>query len=364
MTVRSTSLVQTLHPGRRAVGLWLVVIAAMIALMVLVGGLTRLTGSGLSITTWHPISGVIPPLDHAAWQREFNHYKEIPQYRFDNRGMTLGQFKGIFWWEWSHRLLGRLIGLVFLLPFLWFAWRGTISRREWPRMITLFVLGGLQGLVGWWMVTSGIETSTRVSVSQYRLAAHLGLALFLFAAILWTAFQYLWPRPADARAAPQALLAKLVALLIYVQMLMGALVAGLHAGLIYETWPSMNGRFGPENPFVLHPWYLNFFANPGLAQFDHRMGAYLIFLGALALFFAARRQAGARKMSAHLVFGLVLIQISLGIATLLNQVPIPLAAIHQITAVALFSAALWHAYETSGKGMAVQKAQSADALSA
>ncbi len=364
MTVPNTSLAPSLHPGRRAVGLWLVVIAAMIALMVLVGGLTRLTGSGLSITTWHPISGVIPPLNHAAWQREFDHYKEIPQYRLENRGMTLAQFKGIFWWEWSHRLLGRVIGLVFLLPFLWFAWRGAISRKEWPRMIALFVLGGLQGLVGWWMVTSGIETSTRVSVSQYRLAAHLGLALFLFAAILWTAFQYLRPKAEEERPAPHALLAKLVALLVYVQMLMGALVAGLHAGLIYETWPSMNGRFGPEHPFFLHPWYLNFFANPGLAQFDHRIGAYLIFLGALALFFAARKQKGARKMSAHLVFGLVLAQISLGIATLLNQVPIPLAATHQITAVALFSAALWHAYETSGKRRRLAEGQSAAALNA
>ncbi|MDE2464257.1 MAG: COX15/CtaA family protein [Alphaproteobacteria bacterium] len=364
MTALTTSLAQSARPGRRAVGLWLAVVAAMIAAMVLVGGLTRLTGSGLSITTWHPISGVVPPLSHAAWMREFDHYKEIPQYRFENRGMTLSQFKGIFWWEWSHRLLGRLIGLVFLLPFLWFAWRGYIVRREWPRMITLFVLGGLQGLVGWWMVTSGIETSTRVSVSQYRLAAHLGLALFLFAVILWTAFQYLRPKLADLRPAPQAFLAKLVALLVYVQMLMGALVAGLHAGLIYETWPSMNGGFGPERPFVQSPWYLNFFANPGLAQFDHRMGAYLVFLGALALFIAARRQSGARKISAHLLFGLVLIQISLGIATLLNEVPIPLAALHQITAVALFSAALWHAYEMAGAGAALTKVQPAAALSA
>jgi cytochrome c oxidase assembly protein subunit 15 len=332
----------------RAVGVWLLVVAAMIAAMVLVGGLTRLTGSGLSITEWQPISGVLPPLSHQAWMAEFDHYKQIPQYRLENQGMTLEQFKGIFWWEWSHRLLGRLIGAVFFLPFLWFAWRGAIRRSGYPRMVGLFLLGGLQGLVGWWMVTSGIETSTRVSVSQYRLAAHLGVALILFAAILWTALEYLRPKPADAQAAPQAYWAKVMAGGVYLQMLLGALVAGLHAGLVYETWPSMNGNFGPENPFYQQPWWINFFADPGLAQFDHRIGAYLIFFGAAALFWAARELKGAAKITAHALLGIVLLQITLGILTLLNQVPIPLAALHQITAVALFSVAIWHAYETSG----------------
>jgi cytochrome c oxidase assembly protein subunit 15 len=334
--------------ARRAVGIWLLVVAAMIAAMVLVGGLTRLTGSGLSITQWHPISGVIPPLSHAAWVAEFDHYKLIPQYKLENAGMTLAQFKGIFWWEWSHRLLGRTIGLVFLLPFLWFAWRGYIPRSRYPRMIGLFLLGGFQGLVGWWMVMSGIETSTLVSVSQYRLATHLGVALILFAAIVWTALEYLRPKQAGAKPAPQALWAKVMAGGIYVQMLLGALVAGLHAGLIYETWPSMNGHFGPENPFFHQPWWINFFQNPGLAQFDHRIGAYLIFFGAVALFWMARKLKGAQKITAHALLGLVLIQITLGILTLLHQVPVPLAALHQITAVALFTTALWHAYEVSG----------------
>ncbi len=334
--------------ARRAVGIWLLVVAAMIAAMVLVGGLTRLTGSGLSITQWHPISGVIPPMSHAAWQAEFDNYKLIPQYKLENAGMTLAQFKGIFWWEWSHRLLGRLIGAVFLLPFLWFAWRGAIPRSGYRRMIGLFLLGGLQGLVGWWMVTSGIETSTRVSVSQYRLATHLGLALFLFAVILWTALEYLRPKQPGAKSAPQAMWAKIIAGGIYLQMLLGALVAGLHAGLIYNSWPSMDGRFGPENPFFNHPWWINFFQNPGLAQFDHRIGAYLIFFGAVALFWMARSLKGAQKITAHALLGFVILQITLGILTLLNQVPIPLAALHQITAVALFTTAIWHAYEISG----------------
>jgi len=330
----------------RAVGLWLLAVAAMIAAMVLVGGLTRLTGSGLSITQWQPISGAIPPLSHAAWVAEFDHYKLIPQYRDENLGMTLAQFKGIFWWEWSHRLLGRLIGFVFLLPFLWFAWRGEIPRADYRRMIGLFVLGGFQGLVGWWMVQSGLEF--RDSVSQYRLAAHLGVALILFAAILWTALSYLRPKPAGSVPASQGFGARLFVAGVYLQMLLGALVAGLHAGLIYNTWPSMNGNFGPENPFFAHPWWINFFEDAGLVQFDHRIGAYLIACGALALFFAARKLKGAQKVSAHAVLGMTLLQITLGILTLINQVPIPLAALHQITAVALFTTAIWHAYEVSG----------------
>ena len=333
-------------PSGRAVGIWLLIVAAMIAAMVLVGGLTRLTGSGLSITRWQPISGVVPPLSDRAWQAEFDAYKQIPQYQLENRGMTLGEFKGIFWWEWSHRLLGRLIGFVFLVPFLWFVWRGSIPRSGYRRMVGLFALGGLQGVVGWWMVMSGLEV--RVSVSQYRLAIHLGVALILFAAIVWTALQYLHPKPPGTAAAPQVRWAKWFAAGVYVQMLLGALVAGLHAGLIYNTWPSMDGRFGPEGAFFDSPWWLNFFENPGLAQFDHRIGAYLIFFAAVALFWMARKLKGTQKISAHTLLAVTVLQIALGILTLLHQVPVSLAALHQITAVALFTAAIWHAYEVSG----------------
>ncbi len=364
--------------SRRAVGWWLIVIALMIAAMVAIGGLTRLTGSGLSITEWDPVMGAIPPLSQAEWLDAFHKYQRIPQYIREHRGMSLSQFQFIYWWEWTHRLLGRLIGFVFLLPFLFFAWTGAITRRDLPRMVVLFALGGLQGFVGWWMVESGLET--RVSVSQYRLAIHLGVALILFGAILWTALEYLRPPPASLRSAtsPQGggkkeaapfnsppptrggrtaeASAKAVRVggfalafpfLVYLQMLLGALVAGLHAGLIYNTWPSMDGRFLPEHPFFSAPWWINFFENPGLAQFDHRIGAYIVALAAIFLWWSAMRAkvTGLARTSAYAILIVTFVQIALGIATLLNQAPIPLSALHQLTALALLSAALWHAFE-------------------
>jgi cytochrome c oxidase assembly protein subunit 15 len=333
------------NPGPRAVGIWLLVIAALIAGMVTIGGLTRLTGSGLSITQWDPIMGAIPPLGDAQWQDAFAQYRHIPQYIREHQGMSLAEFKGIYWWEWTHRLLGRLLGIVFVIPFLWFAWRGAIARAQIPRMIVLFLLGGLQGFVGWWMVESGLET--RVSVSQYRLAIHLGVAIILLGAILWTAFEYLRPKAAAAKAMPLAKWAAAFVGLVYFQMLLGAIVAGLHAGLIYNTWPDMNGGFLPDAPWFWKPWFLNVFENAGLAQFDHRMIAYLVAIAAFALWLRGKRAKleGAARRSGDLVLGLTGFQIVLGILTLLNQVPTALAAAHQATAVALFSAALWHLYE-------------------
>jgi cytochrome c oxidase assembly protein subunit 15 len=366
------------RPGNRAVGWWLLVVALFIAAMVTVGGLTRLTGSGLSITEWHPVTGAVPPLSVQAWQAEFAKYRHIPQYRLEHRGMSLGEFKSIYWWEWTHRLLGRLIGFVFLAPMLFFIATGAIARRAIPRMILLFALGGLQGFVGWWMVESGLET--RVSVSQYRLAIHLGVALVLFVAILWTALEYLTglhkrttsfdklgmrstaagtsniphARPVEARKIPIEVAdaySKRIAFgftaLVYLQMLLGALVAGLHAGLVYNTWPSMDGRVFPENAFFSSPWWINFFENAGLAQFDHRIGAYLLVVGAVWLWLRSRRQNVRIRTSADAVIGLTVVQVMLGVATLLNQAPVALAALHQATAVALLSAALWHAFEVS-----------------
>jgi len=324
----------------RAVGIWLLAVAAMIAAMVLVGGLTRLTGSGLSITEWHPVTGVIPPLDHAQWAAEFARYKHIPQYRLENRGMTLAEFQGIYWWEWAHRLLGRLIGFAFLVPFIFFAWRGDIPRARYSQMILLFLLGGLQAVVGWWMVRSGLET--RVSVSQYRLAIHLGFAIVLLGAILYVALEFLRPKIASSQKG-NAIFPLIFIVLVFLQMLLGALVAGLHAGLIYNSWPSMDGRFMPENPFFHSPWWIDFFEDPGLAQFDHRIGAYIVAAAAVALWFTSR----STRKTASLVLALVALQIALGILTLLNQVPIPLAALHQITAVAVYCAAVWHFYETA-----------------
>jgi cytochrome c oxidase assembly protein subunit 15 len=363
---------------RRAVGFWLIVIALMIAAMVVIGGLTRLTGSGLSITEWDPIVGAIPPLSSADWLDAFRKYQRIPQYIREHQGMTLADFQFIYWWEWTHRLLGRLVGAVFLLPFVYFAWVGAIARREIPRMIVLFALGGLQGFVGWWMVESGLET--RVSVSQYRLAIHLGVALLLFAAILWTALEYLrsnsppLEKGRSARASvpggDQAPMqgydpspdrftirpslfkggyfgAFAFVALVYLQMLLGALVAGLHAGLIYNTWPSMAGHFLPEHPFFNAPWWINFFENPGLAQFDHRIGAYIVAFSAIVVWWSAMhaRVTGAARTSAYAILMLTLVQVALGITALLNQAPVLLSALHQLTALALLSAALWHAFE-------------------
>jgi cytochrome c oxidase assembly protein subunit 15 len=313
--------------SRRAVGLWLLGMAVLILAMITVGGLTRLTGSGLSITEWDPIMGAIPPLSHAEWLAAFH------------RGMTLEGFKGIFWWEWSHRLLGRLLGFAFLVPFVWFAAVGAIRKSDWPRMLLLFVLGGLQGLIGWWMVASGLEV--RVSVSQYRLAIHLGTALLLLIAMIWIALEYLkgTGNKAGARRG-YAMVA-----LVYVQMLLGALVAGLHAGLIYNTWPDMNGRLFPEDPFFSSPWWINFFQNDGLAQFDHRIGAYAVAAFAAFIYAKGIRLSGAAKTSAKLVAAITAVQIGLGIATLLLVVPEGLAAAHQVTAALLLSAAVWHAFE-------------------
>ncbi len=339
-------------PSRKAVGLWLLCVALLIGAMVTVGGLTRLTGSGLSITEWKPVTGVVPPLTQAAWQDAFRLYQRIPQYRLENRGMTLSQFKSIYWWEWTHRFLGRLIGFAFLVPFLWFAWRGAIGRKDIPRMVVLFVLGGIQGFVGWWMVESGLET--RVSVSQYRLAVHLGVAIILLGAMIWVALEYLrrgrQPESDRSLIFPQGVgqwMAFVFVGLVYMQMLLGALVAGLHAGLIYNTWPSMNGRMFPEGAFFLSPWWINFFENAGLAQFDHRLGAYLVAICVIAIWIigAKQKHSGWARASEHVLFALTALQVVLGITALLNQAPIFLSALHQATAAALFCAAVWHAFE-------------------
>ncbi|MGZ6006530.1 MAG: COX15/CtaA family protein [Rhizomicrobium sp.] len=348
MTLATTAS-NSFSKSRRAVGVWLFTIAAVILAMITVGGLTRITGSGLSITEWNPIMGVIPPISDAAWQDAFSKYQHIPQYVRQNRGMSLAEFKGIFWWEWAHRFLGRLLGVLFFAPFVWFAWVGAIKRAEWPRMLLLFALGGLQGFVGWWMVESGLET--RVSVSQYRLAIHLGVALILLVAILWTALEYL-RSPQSGRSHIAARWAGggwaiAVVLLVYLQMLLGALVAGLHAGLIYNTWPLMDGRAIPEDALAQTPWWINFFENPGTAQFDHRIGAYIVVASVIALWWTERsaKLEGLARRSGNALLHITLFQIVLGVATLLMQAPELLAALHQLTAALVLCTAVWHVFE-------------------
>ncbi|OAI42736.1 hypothetical protein AYO42_06500 [Rhizomicrobium sp. SCGC AG-212-E05] len=335
--------------SRRAVGYWLLAVAGVILGMIVIGGLTRLTGSGLSITEWKPIMGALPPMSDAAWADAFAKYQQIPQYLHENRGMTLEQFKGIFWWEWGHRFLGRFLGLMFLVPFVWFAATGAIKRSEWPGMALLFVLGGLQGLIGWWMVQSGLET--RVSVSQYRLAIHLGAALILLSAILWIALRYLRGGEGPARVGARneqtgdARRGYAFAALVYVQMLLGALVAGLDAGLIYNTWPDMNGGIFPDGPFLHAPWWINFFENHGLVQFNHRIGGYIV--AGVAAFIYARgvKLSGAAKNSAKAVAVITACQIFLGVCTLVFMAPLWLSALHQAAAAALLCVAVWHAFE-------------------
>ena len=326
----------------RWVRAWLIMVAVLIAGMVLVGGATRLTESGLSIVEWKPVTGVLPPLNAAQWTEAFDAYKMIPQYRQLNSGMSLGEFKTIFWWEWSHRLLGRVIGIAYLLPFIWFLWRGILAAELRRRLWLIFGLGALQGAVGWWMVASGL--SQRVEVSQYRLATHLVLALLIFAGVVWT-LRRLDEGVPSAASLRQKLTAWLLLILTFVQLYLGALVAGLRAGLIYNTWPDIDGGFFPPaaSLFFETPWWRNLFENTLTVQFEHRMVAYTLF--ALAVLHAADAglsRAGKAAIGGSLWLAVaVAIQATLGILTLLNQVPMDLALSHQAVAIAVLTLAVF-----------------------
>jgi cytochrome c oxidase assembly protein subunit 15 len=332
----------------RALRVWLGLVALLIVAMILVGGATRLTDSGLSITEWKPVTGVIPPLTESAWQEAFDAYQKIPEYLELKRGMSLEGFKTIYWWEWSHRFLGRLIGIAFLLPFLAFWIAGYIPRTLLPRLAGLFVLGGLQGAVGWYMVKSGLVA--RVDVSQYRLAAHLGIAVAILGYTLWLIFDLGRERasvtPSDSRAS--AWIAGTVLVLIYLQILAGGLVAGLDAGFGYNTWPLINGAFVPSGLGEAQPWVLNLFENPLTVQFDHRMLGYSVVLATIlqAGWLTLRRAAPELVTSAFILMCLALLQATLGVWTLLLAVPIGLGLAHQAGAILLFAAALYHLWLT------------------
>lgn len=329
---------------RRIITLWLVAVAALILATLLVGGATRLTESGLSIVEWKPVTGTLPPMSQASWQAEFKKYQAIPQYRELNRGMSLEQFKTIYWWEWGHRLLGRLIGAVFLLPFLYFLWRGWIGRELRTRLWIIFGLGGLQGAVGWWMVSSGL--SERVSVSQYRLAFHLTLACVIYAAVVWT-LQRLWTLDSTHAFSRQRATAMAIMALIVIQIYLGALVAGLDAGLTFNTWPLIDGAFVPaaERLWFETPWWRNLFENTLTVQFNHRMMAYLLVAVVILHAFDVLRSARRRiaMVGALTLVALVGIQGAIGIQTLLLQVPIALALVHQAMAVLVLTIAVLHA---------------------
>lgn len=313
----------------------------MIFLMVVIGGITRLTLSGLSITEWQPVSGIVPPLSDAAWQVEFAKYQQIPQYRLITRGMTLAEFKTIFLWEYVHRLWGRAIGIVYLLPLLYFIARRRIPRRLVPPLAGIFALGAAQGVLGWYMVESGLVN--RVEVSQYRLTAHLLLALAIYAATLWAALGLWRGSPGDAVVAPRWRRAGEATLaLVALTIAAGGFTAGLHAGLVFNTFPLMDGQWVPDGYAQLDPFVRNWFENVTAVQFDHRVLATVTATVVLVLWLAGWRAALPRpaRLALHLLLAAVALQFALGVATLLLVVPIPLAAAHQAGAVLLLTVAI------------------------
>jgi len=340
----------------RAIRLWLYVVAMLIFAMVVVGGATRLTESGLSITEWQPVTGALPPLNEAQWQTEFQKYQVIPQYRQLNAGMSLADFKTIYWWEWAHRLIGRVIGVVFFVPFVWFLWRGWIPPNRRAGLWMILAFGALQGAIGWWMVASGL--ADRVEVSQYRLATHLVLACLIYVAVIWTGTRWQDERahslleelgkiapPVTVRAGAIGLV-----ILLLAQIYLGALVAGLRAGHAYNTWPLIDGGIVPQSSRLLFevPLWRNFFENPLTVQFDHRMLGYVIGLWALVQLFNVAKlgQRDPVFTSTALVVAAVIVQVVLGIWTLLSVAALPLALLHQATAMITLTLAVIHAATT------------------
>jgi cytochrome c oxidase assembly protein subunit 15 len=321
----------------KAIRAWLLSLALLVLLIVSVGGATRLTGSGLSITEWQPIVGTLPPLTAADWQEAFAKYRRTPQYERVNRGMDLQAFKVIFWWEWAHRQLARLIAAILVVPLAFFLFTRQIKAGLLLRLGGLLALGALQGAAGWYMVYSGL--SGRVDVSQYRLALHLGLAMAIFGALLTLALAPATaPRPGRRGVGSAALIVALV----FLQIVLGAFVAGMKAGLSHNTWPLMDGRLVPPGLGVMEPWYLNVFENAMTVQFNHRLVAYLLLLAALTHAWRMRTSAARVKLGALALAAVVLAQAGLGIWTLLEHVPLPLALAHQAAAAGLFAVALWH----------------------
>ncbi len=333
---------------QKAIAIWLFICCASIFAMVILGGVTRLTGSGLSMVEWEPLMGILPPLDHAQWQETFLLYQQFPEYKLHNYSMNLEEFKSIFWFEYSHRLLGRMIGFIFIVPLLYFIMTRKIRKSLIPKLIGMFILGGLQGLMGWYMVKSGLVQDPHVS--QYRLTAHLALAFIVYAYIFWVALDLFFSDQDRIRKTAISGLKRfslLLTLLIFITVLSGGFVAGLKAGYAFNTFPLMGGRLVPESIFALSPVWKNFFENIATVQFDHRVMATLLFI-IIPLFWlnAIRQDVPARvRTGAHLLLAMLGIQVTLGISTLLLHVPIPLAAAHQGGALMLFTIMLFITHE-------------------
>ncbi|MEN8836828.1 MAG: heme A synthase [Celeribacter marinus] len=327
--------------ARGAIRIWLFVLFAMVMAMIAVGGLTRLTDSGLSITEWKPVTGAMPPTSEAAWAEEFDKYKQIPEYTLQNEGMSLSEFKYIYWWEWGHRQLGRTIGLVWALGFLGFAVARKVPSGWYPRLLLIGALGGLQGAIGWWMVASGLE-GERLDVASYRLATHLGLAFVILGFIAWFVFQ-LGRSEAQMLQARRAGDAKLFGMstgllhFAFLQILLGALVAGIDAGRGYTDWPLMGGQILPPDPFELTPVWRNFFENAATVQFIHRMAGYLLFAFGIVVWLRGRKSASRATVRAfNAMVAMLVAQVVLGIVTVIYGAPLALGLAHQVGAVALF----------------------------
>ncbi|SFK84260.1 cytochrome c oxidase assembly protein subunit 15 [Nitrosomonas aestuarii] len=338
-----------MNTEKKPIAIWLLICCAMVFAMIVVGGVTRLTDSGLSIVEWQPLVGTMPPITEQDWDELLEKYRTSPQYQQINKGMSVDEFKTIFWWEYFHRLLGRLIGVVFFVPFVYFLVKKKIDRPLGYKLAGIFVLGGLQGFMGWYMVMSGLVDNP--NVSQYRLTAHLGLAFIIFAALFWVALGLLSPPAHSVETTGQNTdtlnglrrYAYGLSWLVFIMILSGGFVAGIRAGLAYNTFPLMNGHFIPPDLFILEPWYRNFFENMTTVQFDHRMIAWILAFTVPLFWFKAIRTnlSDTTHLACHLFLLMLIVQISLGIATLLKVVPIHLAAAHQGGAVLLFTASLW-----------------------
>jgi cytochrome c oxidase assembly protein subunit 15 len=329
--------------ARRSVGLWLLACCLMVAIMVMLGGITRLTNSGLSIMEWKPLMGAWPPMTDAEWQRVFALYRQISEYKHVNPDMTIDAFKGIFWWEYLHRLWGRLLAVAFLVPLVWFVIRGRITRLEIPRLVALFALGGLQGFAGWYMVASGFQD--RVDVSQYRLVIHLMLALAIFSLMLWYALDYLDDTPIAGNSKASATLArhaKGMNTVIAFQIALGGLVAGTDAGFIYNDFPQMNGHWLSPDLFLMSPWWINFTENLAMVQFQHRLVSGFVAIAVISFLVRCRRHDvdPVVKRRAIIVSVALAAQAFLGISTLILVVPIPLAVLHQLGAFVLLGCGL------------------------
>ncbi len=333
------------------VATWLFVCTFLVFAMVIIGGLTRLTQSGLSMVEWEPIMGTIPPISDSDWNDVFDKYKTSPEYQKVNFGMSLSEFKEIFWLEYIHRVFGRLIGLVFFIPFIYFLIRKKIDASLTLRLAGIFALGGLQAGMGWYMVKSGLVDDPRVS--QFRLTSHLGLAILIFGALLWTALSVMYPSKANVSPHQKNVLifSRILNGLIFVMILSGGFVAGIRAGLAYNTFPLMGDGFIPPDIFVLTPWWQNFFSNMATVQFDHRLLAYTLSILIPVFWWKVnRRDVSPRaKLAVNVLLGLFILQIIIGISTLLLHVPVAFASAHQATAVLVFGTSLWVTHGLSAR---------------